>query len=605
MKEKTNKMNLWSYFKPHKLAVFMYLLLDIIGSASVVIGSILVANGAALATQQNPNYTTAIIYFAICAATYLLRGICWHCSALIYQKTSKKIMEKMNYDISNQSFKLSSKAYTEHNTGTFVQRMVAEPENIVNKVVNLVDCLTSTLTSIAIILYVVFLNIYIGLIIIVAVIIASFIETKRMKAYRKNQKITREKYDKVHSLSTEIVRSEKDIKSLGLEERLSEVAREKYVDYNQSTYKLAVTNFTYFRIRNTLLQFTGITMLILGVALMEKSLIVPATFMFVYQNYEGLYNVVWNLGNIGDYVSSIKISTERIFALYNDKEFPSEKFGNVSLEKVNGALEFKNVRFSFVDYEDPPDLSKMTKKERKQYKKNPPERKIKSSNQIFDNLSFKIKPNTTVAFVGKSGSGKSTILNLMSKMYEVEDGQVLIDNVNINDLDKKTLRSNISLVNQFPYIFDMTIKENLLLTKKDATDEEIADCIKRASLTDFVASLPEGIDTKVGESGIKLSGGQKQRLAIARALLRNSPIIIFDESTSSLDNFAQEDIKQSIDALKGQGTIIIVAHRLSTIRNADQIFFLDEGKIIDIGTFDELFENNIKFKHMFYAENLK
>lgn len=247
----------------------------------------------------------------------------------------------------------------------------------------------------------------------------------------------------------------------------------------------------------------------------------------------------------------------------------------------------------------------MTRKERKEYKKNPPERKIKSVNKIFESLSFSIKPNTTVAFVGKSGSGKSTILNLMSKMYEVDGGKVLIDGVNINDLDKETLRNNISLVNQFPYIFDMTIKENLLLAKKEATEQEIFDAIKKASLLDFVNSLPEGINTKVGESGIKLSGGQKQRLAIARALLRNSPIIIFDESTSSLDNFAQEEVKQSIDNLKGQGTIVIVAHRLSTIRNADKIFFLDEGKIIDSGTFEELFEKNDKFMHMFYAENLR
>ena len=138
----------------------------------------------------------------------------------------------------------------------------------------------------------------------------------------------------------------------------------------------------------------------------------------------------------------------------------------------------------------------------------------------------------------------------MSKLYEVDDGMVTIDKININDLSKKTLRNTISLVNQFPYIFDMTIKENLLLAKKDATDEEIADAIKKASLEEFIASLNDGIDTKVGESGIKLSGCQKQRLAIARAMLRNSPIIIFDESTSSLDNFAQGEIKKSIDGLK-------------------------------------------------------
>ena len=189
-------------------------------------------------------------------------------------------------------------------------------------------------------------------------------------------------------------------------------------------------------------------------------------------------------------------------------------------------------------------------------------------------------------------------------MYEADEGEVLIDGVNIKSLDKPSLRGAISLVNQFPYIFDMTIKENLLLVKKDATDEEIAQALDKASLTEFVASLDKGVDTKVGESGVKLSGGQKQRLAIARAMLRNSPIIIFDESTSSLDNFAQGDIKHSIDEMKGKSTIIIVAHRLSTIKDVDKIFFLEDGQIIDTGTFDELFENNIKFKNMFYAENL-
>jgi ABC-type multidrug transport system fused ATPase/permease subunit len=167
------------------------------------------------------------------------------------------------------------------------------------------------------------------------------------------------------------------------------------------------------------------------------------------------------------------------------------------------------------------------------------------------------------------------------------------------------MRKSISLVNQFPYIFDMSIKENLLLAKKDATDEEINEAIEKSSLGEFVGSLKDGINTKVGESGIKLSGGQRQRLAIARAILRKSPIIIFDESTSSLDNFAQENIKHTIDSMKGKSTIIIVAHRLSTIQKVDKIFFLEDGKIEATGTFDELFDTNKKFKDMFFAENIE
>ena len=210
-----------------------------------------------------------------------------------------------------------------------------------------------------------------------------------------------------------------------------------------------------------------------------------------------------------------------------------------------------------------------------------------------------------MAFVGKSGSGKSTILSLISKMLEADGGQVLIDGVDIKTLDKDTLRRSISLVNQFPYIFDMTIKDNLLLAKDDASEEEIEKAIEDSYLKEFIDTLPNGIETVVGESGIKLSGGQRQRLAIARALLRQTSIIIFDESTSSLDNFAQEHIKKCIDNLKGKSTIVIVAHRLSTIKNVDNIFFLEKGKIVDEGTFDTLFKNNQEFKNMFMVENLQ
>ncbi len=294
-----------------------------------------------------------------------------------------------------------------------------------------------------------------------------------------------------------------------------------------------------------------------------------------------------------------------MFELFDDEVFETEKFGDVELEKVKGEIEFKNVGFTFYEYENNEEEKEAKKKF--SFKKKPEVKKEKvlaSSNEVFKELSFKVPANKTVAFVGKSGSGKSTIFNLMSKMFESEKGEVLIDGVDIKTLSKDCLRKSISLVNQFPYIFDMSIKENLLLAKPDATDEEVSKAIKESALDDFVAGLKKGIETKVGESGIKLSGGQKQRLAIARALLRKTPIVLFDESTSSLDNFAQESVRKSIDNLKGQTTIAIVAHRLSTIKNVDRIFFLEDGKIIDEGTFEQLFKRNEKFKNMFLAENI-
>lgn len=602
MKKKNNKIGLKQYLSKHKLGIFLYILVYVIASAGSIYATLLFANAIEYITLGV--YKKAIIICLICMGIEVVKRTCWYLSGLIYHKVANAIMADLNYDLSKQAFKLNSKTFSDNSTGTFITRLIQDPETVVAKLSDMVDMITSVLSSLIMVIYIATLNYIIGLIILAVVVIGIIIEKKRGTVRRKNKQDRNRKRDKVNSLSTEIVRSEKDIKSLGLEDKLSEVSRDAFVSYKKSSARTEIIDMNFWALRNLLIKLVGIGILLLGIHFIDIGTITLASYMIIYSNNENLYDLIWGLGNIWGNIIDIKVSTERMFQLFDEKEFVTEKFGDVELEEIKGSIEFRKVKFTYVEYEEKEDLRKLTSKQHRELKKNPKERKIKSTNTIFNNLSFKVEPNTTVAFVGKSGSGKSTILNLMSKLYEVDDGAVMIDGVNINQLSKNTIRHAISLVNQFPYIFDMTIKENLLLAKKDATDEEIQNAVKRASLADFVNNLPQGLDTKVGESGIKLSGGQKQRLAIARALLRNSSIIIFDESTSSLDNFAQEDIRKSIDELKGKSTIVIVAHRLSTIRNVDKIFFLDNGNIIDVGTFEQLFENNVKFRNMFYAENI-
>lgn len=600
-KEKAKKISLSMYLAKYKFGISMYILVYLIAGAGTVLQTILFAKAIEQITLFL--FTDAMITLGIIAGIVIVKRLCWYLSGLIYQKYANKIMADLNLDLAKQAFKLNSKTYADHETGKFVQRIVTDPETVVNNLADLVDLVTDCVTSLVMIIYIATLNIYIALAIVVIVAFCMIIEKIRRKRNRKNKFNMRRKNDKIYSLTTEIVRSEKDVKSLGLEEKLSEISKKYYDEYKKAAYNYEVKDMNLWTLRNVIIEIFGVLLLILGVYMIDISILTLASFMIIYSNNGSLSSFVWCIGKIMDIFLEVKVASTRMFSLFDNVEYVCERFGETHLESVKGKIEFRNVAYSFVEYEEIDDDKFLTQKELKERKNK--KRKVENINQIFDKLSFKIEPNTTVAFVGKSGSGKSTILNLMSKMYEVDGGEILIDGVNINDLDKDTLRNSISLVNQFPYIFDMTIKDNLLLAKKDATDEEIESAIERASLKEFVSSLKKGVDTKVGESGIKLSGGQKQRLAIARALLRNSPIIIFDESTSSLDNFAQEDIKKSIDNLKGKSTIVIVAHRLSTIRNVDKIFFLDNGKIEDIGTFDELFENNVKFKNMFYAENLQ
>ncbi len=602
-KEKAKRPNIALYLKRYKVWIFLYALLYVIASVGDVFFTILLAKSVELITLAS--YKKAMINIAFVIVINIVQRFCWYFCSYIYNKKANKIMSELNLDLAKQAFKLNSKTFNDHDTGTFVQRIVDDPARIVDGLATVIDVIMNMATTIVMFIYIATLNIYVSIAFVGIVVIAFIIEYYRVKLRRKHRGIVRKKNDKVNSLTTEIVRSEKDIKSLGLENKLSEVSKENYEDYRKARYKLDMTGTNYGTARNAIIGLGTLLTLILGIYLRQLGLITLATYMIIYSNRGSVWDLVWNIGQLTNLIVDIRVSHDRMFSLYDENEFVTEKFGDKTIENVVGEIEFKAVSYTFREYE--------YKRKRKPAKHGregkidysvPPEKKLVSENKIFNDLSFKITPNTTVAFVGKSGSGKSTILNLMSKMYVVDDGEVLIDGMNINDFNKETLRKTISLVNQFPYIFDMTIKENLLLAKGDATDEEVQEAIAKASLEEFVESLPKGVDTKVGESGIKLSGGQKQRLAIARALLRNSPIIIFDESTSSLDNFAQEEVKKSIDGLKGKSTIVIVAHRLSTIKNVDKIFFLENGEIVDSGTFDELFDKNKSFKSMFLAENI-
>lgn len=274
-------------------------------------------------------------------------------------------------------------------------------------------------------------------------------------------------------------------------------------------------------------------------------------------------------------VKDFNLSAPRIFKIINSDEFAKEKFGSKHLDCVNGNFEFKNVCFQYNNDE-----------------------------KVLNNLSFKVDANQTVAFVGKSGAGKSTIFSLLCKMYEIDDGKITIDGIDINELDCETIRGNITIISQNPYIFNLSIRDNLKLVKEDLTDKEMIDACKLACLHDFILTLPDGYDTIVGEGGINLSGGQRQRLAIARAFVQKTEIILFDEATSALDNETQLEIQKAINNLKKSYTILIIAHRLSTIVHSDKILFIENGCVIAEGTHKELL-NNCKDYQTLYESELK
>jgi len=586
--------NIMFYLNKHKLAVIFYVFLIIIGCASS--GIMTISFAQFLSHITTGSFETAMRVLLFVGVITLVWRISWYISYIVYYKYSNVIWVEIAQDLTKRSFELSSSTFSDNDSGSFVQRIMSDPNNVLMQLSTLVELITETITNFVIIIYIITLNWIIGVLYSIVLIALFFLELKRKKVGKANRTKSKKINDKTYSVVNEIIKSEKDIKSLGLEDKLCDISNENLNKLKDSNMHHDIVDTNFWNSRCLVIDIFGIFILFLGIYMMDIGTLTLAAFILLYSYKGSMYELIWCIGSIARNLNEVTVSTSRMFSLYSEELYKADKFGDVNIKNVKGKITFKNVKFAYSDVEEIETKNKKgkVKKELKHNKKEP----------IFNNLSFSIKPNSTVAFVGKSGSGKSTIASLISKLNEVDDGQVLIDNKDIKSLSKQTIRDNISMINQFPYIFDMSIKDNLLMVKKDATDDELWDALTRASFDEDVKAMPNGIETKVGETGVKLSGGQRQRLAIARALLKNAKIIIFDESTSSLDNYAQSNIQKSIENLKGQHTIIIIAHRLSTIKNVDTIYFIEKGEIKGQGNFYELFETNKDFQNMFMIENI-
>ena len=284
-----------------------------------------------------------------------------------------------------------------------------------------------------------------------------------------------------------------------------------------------------------------------------------------------LYTPIKNLGNNFNAVQMSFMAIERVFGVLELKPKIRDRENVKEFQNINNEITFENVSFEYI--------------------KNRP---------VLKNLNLHIKKGETLALVGNSGGGKSTIVSLLPRFYDIQKGEIKIDGINIKDYSLKSLRNNISVVFQDNFLFSGTIRENILLGKMNATQEELNSAVQSACLSEFINSLEKGLDTQIGERGVLLSGGQKQRVAIARAFIKNAPIIILDEATSALDNKSEAIVQKAIDNLMQDKTVFVIAHRLSTVRNANKIALINEGELVELGNHDELMKiKNGQYKTLY------
>ncbi len=574
MKEFIKNMKfVWKYAKSEKKRIIVYFLLSVFGVAFSILFPFISARQIVLLTNENIKqfiYMSVIVLICI-----LLEDTLDYFKSKLYQKIFRQIYINIQSDLGAEILKLSNQTLEENGSGVFIQRLVGDTKNISTIFTDLNKYINGIIANIGILITYFVLSKTVFIFVLFAFCLRMIIEVLRINTYNKNDKNYKKNNDAMTSFTGEIVRGAEDIKMLNGEESFLGELRNRFAKLNLEKYNMEKINLIYLVIR---WYWAAISLFvisfIIGISVLNGSLAI-ASGIVLFDFGNRYHSLVQYITNFHELIKQFNLSASRIFDVFEDEKYVKETFGDKHLDKVEGNFEFKDVSFKYKD------------------------------NNVLNHLNFKVKANETVAFVGKSGAGKTTIFNLLCKMYDDYEGTITIDGVDIKKLDKDSIRGNITIVSQNPYIFNMSIKDNLRLVKQDLTDEEMKEAIKMACLDDFVEALPLKYDTIVGEGGVTLSGGQRQRLAIARAFVQKTEIILFDEATSALDNETQAKIGQAIDNLQKDYTILIIAHRLSTVKNAHRIMMLQDGHIIAEGQHNTLIKECQSYKELYENEIVK
>lgn len=561
----------WRYAKYQKSKLFKCIFFNILGIGVSLVVPILGAKKIIALTDNA--FKQLILMSVLIFVVENIRNIVHYFIRYYAQYVYRETFVKLQVELGREILKLENKSIDANGSGVFIQRLTNDTSRIADFFNTFFGYLTSIITDIGIFISVFIINKVAFVFFIIEVSVIYLLEKRRVNLYNEKDKVYRKENEKVSSFVGEIVRGIRDIKMLNAEDGFMNELSDKVVNVNQMRYKMDFVDRKYNLLRGFLRDFFDLVLVILLVYLIINNYLEVASAIIIVNYSSRVVSIVNYFGMLLDRIKDFNLSATRIFDIINSNEFSKESFGNKHLNRVEGNFEFQNVSFQYNDEES-----------------------------VLNNLSFKVNANETVAFVGKSGAGKSTIFSLLCKMYDATDGKILIDGVDITELDKDTIRGNITIINQNPYIFNVSIRDNFRLVKPDMTDEDMYEACRIACLDEFIDTLENKYDTIIGEGGVNLSGGQKQRLAIARALLQKTEIILFDEATSALDNETQSSIQKAISNMQGEYTILIIAHRLSTIVNSDRILFLNDGNIIAEGSHQELLENCLEYRNLYEAE---
>ena len=565
---------LWSYLKEYKIQYIIGAIFIIISSLLGVVSGYL--NGISVEKITTLEFKLAILALVIYFICNIIKSMLRKVSNVIFQKISNNGMEKITYNVFEKVGLLPAKAFEEKSGGELINRVTSDSTNIVSNLNQLVWIGSDIIAVLVISVYILANSWIIFAEILIYLVIFYFYTKKYMPKLKENQKNIKKDIDATTSKVNEAIRGVREIRALGIREKINKRVKgdiTKLFKKRNETIEFTESYYATVRNMNSILETTVFISCIVLLVYNQVSLtfVIAMTwyiyrFMYLFESFT----------NISTSFQTLIVSAERILELLDNSLYKDINFGKVN-KKVDGNIEFKNITFRYS--EDEP--------------------------IILNDFNLEIEKNKVTALVGRSGGGKTTIFNLLLRYFDASDGSILIDGIKIQDFSEKSLQNNIAIIRQDPFLFNLSILENFKIIDDKVSLKSIREYCKKSEIDDYIMSLPKGYDTLIGEGGINLSGGQKQRLAIARALMKESKILLLDEATSALDNVNQEKIKKVIMKLSKDHTIVVVAHRLSTIIDADRICFIDKGKVKVSGTHEELMKNSKDYKELYLNDSLE
>ncbi|MDD6478552.1 MAG: ABC transporter ATP-binding protein [Oscillospiraceae bacterium] len=561
-KNKGNNLKIFfGLYKGSYLKLLLSSFFFVVKNLPVWIVPILTANIITIVEQRPDNAIKLIIINAIVAVVLITQNVpthYWH--AMLLLKSNRKVSATLRGAMIKRLQQLSISFHKETPSGKLQSKIMRDVENFESFSFQIFTTVLNVATSMVVTLAVVFVkNIYVFLMFLICAPAAVFVSQFFLKKIRKGTSEFRHSMENTSADVINMIELIPVTRAHGLEKKEIKKLTNSVVDAAHKGYVLDKIIHFFGSVNYVVLTVFQLICLIFTAYLAYIGSIKNIGDIALYQSYFGTLLIYVN--NVISLMPIITNGTEALNSISeilnsDDLEATDEK---PKVKQLEGEYEFKNVSFKYD--ENSPALS---------------------------NFSLKVKKGETIAFVGESGAGKSSIINLITGFYKANEGQLFVDGKDINEIDLRSYRHFISVVPQKTILFSGTVRENITYGSPDISEEDLNFVIKASQLESVIERLPYGLDTNVGEHGDKLSGGQKQRISIARAIIRNPRVIIFDEATSALDSLSEREIQKAIEYLTADRTTFIVAHRLSTIKNADRIAVIDKGELLEIGSYDEL-----------------